>query len=86
MSKIKCSANSVLNNLQIVSADGTVIYSEVRSFLKKQPTMILKFKSITISQKNYVVYGTSACWLMTFLTLLRDVAKGQFQNMQKNFT
>ena len=25
--------------------------------------------------KNYVVYGTSTCWLMMFLTLLSDVAK-----------
>ena len=32
--------------------------------------------------KYYVVYVTSTCWLVTFLTLLRDVAKRQFQNMQ----
>ena len=35
--------------------------------------------------KYYVVYVKSTCWLVT-LTLLRDVAKRQFQNMQKNFT
>ena len=43
--------------------------------------------------KDDVVYVTSTCSLMTFLTLLRDVAmllrdvaKRQFQNIQKNFT
>ena len=38
------------------------------------------------NKKYYVVYVTSTCWLVTFLTLLSDVAKRQFQNMQKNFT
>ena len=36
--------------------------------------------------KYCVVYVTSTCWLVTFLTLLSDVAKRQFQNMQKKFT
>ena len=32
--------------------------------------------------KYYIVYIMSTCWLRTFLMLLRDVAKRQFQNMQ----
>ena len=35
--------------------------------------------------KYYVVYLTSTCWLVMFLTLLRDLAKRQFQNMQNKF-
>ena len=37
-----------------------------------------------LMNKIHVVYVTSiGCWLVTFLTLLRDVAKRQFQNKQK---
>ena len=36
-------------------------------------------------EKNGVVYVMSTGWLVTFLTLLRDVAKRHFQNMQKKF-
>ena len=54
----------VLHGLGTVAADGTVLYSEVRSFLKKQPDIISKFKSIKISgnktltlTRNHLVYA-----------------------------
>ena len=36
-------------------------------------------------EKYYVVYVKSTCWFVTFFTLLSDVAKRQFQNMQNKF-
>ena len=33
-------------------------------------------------KKYYVVYVTATCWPVMFLTLLRDIAKRLFQNMQ----
>ena len=45
----------------------------------------LGFSQIRNIVKYYIVYVTSTCWLVMFLTLLSDVAKRQFQNMQNKF-
>ena len=48
----------------IVTTGGRIIYSEVRTFMKKQADMMLKFKSITTYQDktltstgNHLVYA-----------------------------
>ena len=52
----------------IVSADGTFMYSEVRTFLEKQTDIILMFKSITTYGDktltltgNHLVYERKSC-------------------------
>ena len=47
--------------------------------------LIRGFHKLDEIGKYYVVYVTSTGWLVTFFTLLRDVAKRQFQNMQNKF-
>ena len=42
------------------------------------------FLAHKLEKKKYCIVST--CWLMMFLMLLSDIAKRQFQNMQKKFT
>ena len=55
---------SFLLLLSTVSSTGAITYSEVRAFLKKQPTIITEYKSITTLGKeiitltgNHLLYG-----------------------------
>ena len=41
----------------LVSVSGTVTYSEVRTYLKKQPDVIIKYKSISFWNKTVLLTG-----------------------------
>ena len=41
----------------VVSSSGTDTYSEIRAFLKKQPNMVMQFKSIATLNESLTLTG-----------------------------
>ena len=62
----------------IVSSSGIVTYSEVKTFLKKQPDMILEYKSITIWNETLTLTGNH-------LLYARENSVDKFHPMQVCF-